>query len=957
MSYLSKRILSIVCALAITIAIGPQVLAVDLPNQADFTGSDNIAILVGRQASGEGIDSPTSRVKLYSTTPTMTIRVRDAHHCPGTGGTHNYDYNASGVTVNTYIRIFDTNASEGIANYLTGTGPITSPGTGTGGCSATWDPVYTMTHTGSKSTVEGNTDYYVFVFQASIATTGLAYNGMTLTTSTPGAKLGYSNNAGDKFALKSHWVPSGPTYSDYNLYFGTDCSVAATETKLIRWLDADHGQPNQLLTMSFRLYDETEGAYVPLVDSTGASSTTISGADLGGQNAARSRSVTFKANHKYRWTWRNVSSYNGLQLEFPYDSAFYTANCNPPTLTYADAAASCDEVSGTGFDPDSDTIVDVQFYRGPLGASDTSLRANVSAAVSESDPDWAITVPDSMKSPSEETWVRYVRIRDVDTTGAAVEWLYLNPDGSLTTTIPGVYDTFGPCGWNTDLSWNITPGATGSTIEPGQTLSFEAQFDIESASSSTFVDTLDFQIRLLGDNPTPFDVSTRDPGELNQGYFDVSDTVKSSAYKNGSYRAPELLCVGFDCSVPDSAIGLRRVFTGPFQDGTTHTLSIIYQVAADVDFGDELCFHARVQPTNSLDSNYNVLDPVCYVVTFARETFLESYGNDIHSGAGIVTNRDNAHSCAATIAPGSGVVNSNYTSTASLTPDQRSSKTQFALSALSTINNWGSNNWYFGEPDSNLFTFAQPSLGILGNYDVSANPICRQNYIGITTGSDELIPEIEALFDPATTNIDNAPTTFNQALLDSPGKFDDVNFDHIAVNSSAADTINVGGVGPLTIKKGIQITIVAKGNIYISQNINYEDFGYTDRDNIPALAVITEGNIYIDPNVTELFGHYYAGGVIDTCNESDGGLNLDNNADIGRCKSVLNVSGNFFAKSFEFRRTFGDTRGSGGSDADPAEVINFIPQMYLSTPPLVNELTQLQTSREINIKGERPPLL
>jgi hypothetical protein len=274
-----------------------------LPNQSDFGA--NVRLLVGHpNASGnQGIIAPTSVVKIYSTSPTINVTINGFGQCENDG----YDYLNPGATTYQIYRTTASEAQTGGALVSSSNGANCTPANST----------LTATHPGPRSSLMGHTDYYVFIFRATLAGNSLGFNGFSL--SAPGALIGYSQDSSDKFAIKSQFSESAPTYSTYTLRFGTSCELTSSVTKQIRWFDADQGEPNQLQQISFDLYNATTNSYV-LKDVT----------NVGGNNQPGSETVTFQPNHKYRWTWKNVSSYNGIQMEFPFDSIYYNEDCTPP---------------------------------------------------------------------------------------------------------------------------------------------------------------------------------------------------------------------------------------------------------------------------------------------------------------------------------------------------------------------------------------------------------------------------------------------------------------------------------------------------------------------------------------------------------------------------------------------------------------------------------------------------
>jgi len=144
------------------------------------------------------------------------------------------------------------------------------------------------------------------------------------------------------------------------------------------------------------------------------------------------------------------------------------------------------------------------------------------------------------------------------------------------------------------------------------------------------------------------------------------------------------------------------------------------------------------------------------------------------------------------------------------------------------------------------------------------------------------------------------------------------------------------------------VTIGDAGNTYIT----YAGSGsWASLSQIPSFYLIVKGNIYIDGNVTNLDGVFVAqprangtGGVIYTCSSGFAPVaqnllyNVPNNNSSG-CASKLTINGAFIANQVKFLRTVGSQGLSSASEASSsaniAEVFNFSPELWLTTPGLV----------------------
>ena len=157
------------------------------------------------------------------------------------------------------------------------------------------------------------------------------------------------------------------------------------------------------------------------------------------------------------------------------------------------------------------------------------------------------------------------------------------------------------------------------------------------------------------------------------------------------------------------------------------------------------------------------------------------------------------------------------------------------------------------------------------------------------------------------------------------------------------------------INIGENISLFAKGDVYISNDIRYQaGWGITD---VPSFVLVATGNIYIDSTVTQLDGLYVAKndstggskGRIFTCAKSPPSSLYSADELYNNCKKQLTVYGSFIANKVNLLRTYGTLsdgktglkQGSAcfnfGGNISPrvtcaAEVFDFSPEMYLSKP-------------------------
>ncbi len=286
--------------------------------------------------------------------------------------------------------------------------------------------------------------------------------------------------------------------------------------------------------------------------------------------------------------------------------------------------------------------------------------------------------------------------------------------------------------------------------------------------------------------------------------------------------------------------------------------------------------------------------------TVSNKPYLRVYGNDVSAGGGFGEQ-----------AGGAGGIKTNFSAT------KNGSGVQFAAFALDAINNFSSGTLISGASlPSKVDTFAN-------NFGEASGSLGK---LGGSFGSNM-----------------KATDFYDITMIDSGDEVETRTSRNISVNSlsklqtHANGDVDLGG-GDIAGRKGLYVD----GDVYIKGDIKYPD----DISGLPYFALIVKGNIYIDPSVTRLDGLYVAqpkddnsAGQIITCANSSGPLkNYDNPG----CRSKLTINGAFVAKSVRFLRTLDSLRDSSRTDdaitrEHAAEIFNFIPEMYLGTPPFKNE--------------------
>jgi hypothetical protein len=163
-------------------------------------------------------------------------------------------------------------------------------------------------------------------------------------------------------------------------------------------------------------------------------------------------------------------------------------------------------------------------------------------------------------------------------------------------------------------------------------------------------------------------------------------------------------------------------------------------------------------------------------------------------------------------------------------------------------------------------------------------------------------------------------------------------------NATAANTTNGPVVlstltnfpGSGNIPNGSRMVYYINGDLLIDSDVRFSG-NYGNTAAIPTFAVVVKGNILIAPGVQQLDGFYIAqassnvstNGVIFTCAPAGFNTNAANvlNKDLqASCDNSLTVNGSFLARQIWPLRT------SGNVSTTPAEIFNYVPELWLTAP-------------------------
>lgn len=321
MKYLSRTALALLMMVVSTIVVPQFVGALSnvAPDPADYTAGNNVTLLVSRAGPSNGLEAPISDVVVYLNNPSGVIRISNgADQCgkpPDTNTSGNTTFSFyNGRTPTSFIR--------SIASTSMNCGDYDVPVSGI-------NPVQ----------VGSQTFYPVFVRAQYVDSYLGGANSFKVRIAAGGGIVSYFAGGDNRFTIQDRYGDDGD-FSDFNLKFGTDCSITSNITANLSWRDDDQGSPLVGSNFGAELYEITPSGARSLV--IGKSGFTYTG-NAGNGN----RPYTFKAYHKYEWIWYDINKTNGIQFDLPFDSIFYNVGCfNFGLRPNAPSTASTSVVAG-----------------------------------------------------------------------------------------------------------------------------------------------------------------------------------------------------------------------------------------------------------------------------------------------------------------------------------------------------------------------------------------------------------------------------------------------------------------------------------------------------------------------------------------------------------------------------------------------------------------------------------
>jgi hypothetical protein len=256
----------------------------------------------------DGYDGFISTVKLYSTTPTMTVRLVSP-----SGGCGIEDNNSdSNSTVFSFLDETSSLPVRADAIFRNNGATCGISDLNVNGVASTLANGYYVSTV--IVTLGGLTPYLENSFRINIIS-----NAANSFVSIPNSTSSGGNRVADMTGIYQKDNPVG-TYWTQSVVFATPCGQPTFPSNL-RWFDADFSQygqnnPANQLTMTLEAKPRNGSGTWSTVDTwTGSPAV----GDSGYPGSLRSRPFTFNSDFKYRWTWINVSQINTIQLGLPFD--------------------------------------------------------------------------------------------------------------------------------------------------------------------------------------------------------------------------------------------------------------------------------------------------------------------------------------------------------------------------------------------------------------------------------------------------------------------------------------------------------------------------------------------------------------------------------------------------------------------------------------------------------------
>ncbi len=174
------------------------------------------------------------------------------------------------------------------------------------------------------------------------------------------------------------------------------------------------------------------------------------------------------------------------------------------------------------------------------------------------------------------------------------------------------------------------------------------------------------------------------------------------------------------------------------------------------------------------------------------------------------------------------------------------------------------------------------------------------------------------------------------AKATGPAPLDNLDVGSLVASGGVQNYYHTGGglfhLNGGVLKTGNVVNLYVDGDVLIQGDLTYDPYTL---NTVPRFNLFVKGNIYIAPNVTKLHGVYIAqknggvGGNITTCASSPAATTET----YATCNKQLHIYGSMAAEGkMIMSRTYGSLFASPGAPAEPGELFEYSPELWLFNP-------------------------
>ena len=350
-----------------------------------------------------------------------------------------------------------------------------------------------------------------------------------------------------------------------------------------------------------------------------------------------------------------------------------------------------------------------------------------------------------------------------------------------------------------------------------------------------------------------------------------------------------------------------------------------YTIPASATVGEELCTTISTDKDRGFSNDTGVegTNSKQHCVTVAVSPYFHVYNGDVWAGAIFDSEaRQPVASC------GDNPLAIIKSVRSDLSGLMRGSFVEYAAFATGEISGFGSSGSETAPGPANEVTLTFANTPGLGNYTTQTK--CIPNYF-------------ELLYDSASAGSNNAGNV-NSFTANTQTSVD-----------PTSGTFRLAGQANIEDKR----TIVIEGNLVITGDVTFNsaNYGNSSSLNIPSLVFVVSGDIYIDQSVSQVDALLISQGEVWTCSSGNPSVPTTEVAE-NVCNNPLVINGAIVTNRLNLMRTHEGGGLKGGvhdGDSKPAEIINFLPEFYLSEPIFESDILSKDFYRTVLIK-DLPPV-